>query len=159
MPNLVSLKSTNLEEKLFNLHINQTLNETNITMKLHIGMVRTENLPNTYTTLLDVLPSIFESKCFNDRGFSFSKEVLNTEIGHLFEHILIEYLTQLKFLYNNKNSIYSGITSWNWHKEEHGVFHIKIDAGSNEEYIFEEALEKSKNLLTRILEDHLQYIN
>src|SRR5688500_9538299 len=112
MPNLVSLKSANLQDNLFSLHIRQDLNEAHIVMKLQTSMVRTENLSNTYTTLLETIPSIFESKCFNNKKFSFSKEVLNTEIGHLFEHILLEYMTQLKFLYDNKNVVYSGITSW-----------------------------------------------
>jgi hypothetical protein len=157
MPEPVTLKSTYTD--LFLLDFKQETSETNITMRLLTPLVRTVNLPNTYTTLLEVLPSIFDSKCFNDKKFSFSKEVLNTEIGHLFEHILLEYLTQLKFSYDNKNVSYSGLTSWDWHKEEQGVFHIRVDIGNFDSYIFAVALEKSTKLLNKILKDHLETVN
>lgn len=157
MPEPVILEPTNPNH--FELNFKQETFETNITLKLLTPIVRTGNIRNTYATLLEVLPSIFESKCFNDEKLSFAKEVLNTEIGHLFEHILLEYLTQLKFTYDNKNISYSGITFWDWHKEEPGIFHIKVHVGLMDSHIFNEALNKSVNLLNKILGDHLESVN
>lgn len=160
MPKLAPRKITRkYNENLFLLDINQGLKETGIRMKLFTNYVSTQSLPNTHTTLERFLPSILESKCFNDENLSFDQEVKSTEIGHLFEHILLEYLSKLKSFYDNENIAFSGITTWDWTRDEHGVFHIKISAGAREAHIFEEALEKSIELVNKIVKTHLSSIN
>lgn len=124
-------------------------------MTLLTNFVRTEVIPSTYSVLNKDLPSIFNSRCFNEKKLPFSKEVLNTEIGHLFEHILLEYLTMLKKIYDNKNISFSGTTSWNWTKDSFGIFHIKINTGRKDNKIFTQALELSLKLLNKILRGNL----
>lgn len=152
MPKLAPRKITRkYNENLFLLNINQGIKETGIKMKLFTNYVSTESLPNTYSTLQRFLPSILDSKCFNEENLTFDEEVRATEVGHLFEHILLEYLTKLKLFYDNEDISFSGTTSWDWTKDEQGIFHIKINAGVREAHIFEEALEKSIILINRII--------
>ena len=160
MPKLTPKKITRkYSDNLFLLEIKQDLRETGIRMKLFTNYISTESLPNTYSTLQRFLPSILDSKCYNEENLEFDEEVKATEVGHLFEHILLEYLTKLKLFYDNKDISFSGTTSWDWNQNEHGVFHIKINAGVKEAYIFEEALEKSIRLINKIIKTHLSSIN
>src|SRR5258708_24685878 len=146
---------TYYNENLFFLKISQGLKDTGIRMKLFTNHISTQSLPNTHSNLLDLLPSIMTSKCFNDKNLACTEEVKDTEIGHLFEHILIEYLTKLKKLYYKKNVSFSGTTSWDWTEDERGVFHIKVSAGIEDGKIFEEALELSAKLLNKIIRSHV----
>lgn len=141
-------------EDLFLLDINQGLKDTGIKMKLFTPHIHTDSLPSTHSTLLKILPSVFHSKCFNDKNLAFAEEVKNTEIGHLFEHILIEYLTKLKRFYHKKNVSFSGTTSWDWTQDEKGVFNITISAGIEDASVFEEALRMSTKLLNKIVKNH-----
>lgn len=98
------------------------------------------------------MPSIFNSRCFNEEYLPFCQEVRHTEIGHLFEHILLEYLSQIKFEQDRQKVIYSGTTAWDWEKYGAGVFLIKIDAGQKDVKIVKIALEKSVYLLSKIMD-------
>lgn len=146
-------------ENLFTLDITQSLKETGIKMRLFTSYMNTQSLPNTYSTLQRFLPSILDSKCFNDEDLTFDQEVRSTEIGHLFEHILLEYLTKLKLFYDEEDVSFSGLTSWDWTRDEEGVFHIKINAGVKEAHIFEEALEKSTKLVNKIIRSRSDELN
>ncbi len=160
MPKLTPRRITRkYNENLFLLDINQGIKETGIKMKLFTNYISTESLPNTYSTLEKFLPSILDSKCFNEDNLSFDEEVRATEVGHLFEHILLEYLTKLKLFYDNEDISFSGTTSWDWNRDEEGIFHIRINAGVREAHIFEEALEKSIRLINKIIKTHLSSIN
>lgn len=144
---------------LFSLQINKFSPDLGITMKMHAPILGTSKLPHTYSMLESQLPSILRSHCFNNKNQAFSKEVLDTEIGHLFEHILLEYLTKLKFLYDNKSVSFKGFTYWDWKKEEQGLFHIRIKAKTDVDHLLEEAVDKSIALLNGILENRLVSVN
>lgn len=152
MPKVTPRKITRkYNENLFLLDISQGLRETGIKMRLFTNYISTESLPNTYSILQRFLPSILDSKCFNEENLTFDEEVRATEVGHLFEHIILEYLTKLKLFYDNEDISFSGTTTWDWTRDEQGVFHIKINAGVREAHIFEEALEKSIRLINKII--------
>lgn len=137
---------------LFSLQIKQIATHTNITMYLQTPTVTTSEISQTYTILQSILPSILKSTCFNDANLPFSKEVLQTEIGHLFEHILLEYLCEVKVTNGYKNPIHNGVTQWDWIRDKEGTFHIQIDAGTEDRHIFFQALSHSISLLEEILE-------
>jgi hypothetical protein len=136
---------------LFGLTIISDNTSTNIDMKLFIQDVTTTNMPHVLGFLKINLPTILQSTCFNDKKQSFAKEVVNTEIGHLFEHILLEYLCREKINAGHNEAMFSGITKWNWNKEEYGTFHIHIDITKREGDLLYFALEHSILLLKRIL--------
>lgn len=113
--------------------------------------VNTSDIPSTYDVLQYFLPGVLNTECFNDQGLPFSREVKKTEIGHLFEHILLEYMCQLKIGKGYKSAIYAGRTKWNWERDPRGVFHIRINCTLKDADIFPPALEKSIKLMKIIL--------
>jgi len=134
--------------------LNIKLNKTNIKlfMQLHIAIVNTLYLPHTYSVLKKQLPNVLLSQCFNDDELPFSKEVRRTEIGHLFEHVLLEYLCLEKISRGSKRATFSGNTNWNWREETRGSFHIKISAGLKDTHILAAALEKTVILVNTIVQ-------
>jgi hypothetical protein len=138
-------------ENLFSLSLSHNLDLTSITMVMHTEIFSTSKLPATYKILKKHLPQIFISKCFNDDKLPFSVEVRRTEIGHLFEHILLEYLCQQKFLKGFDYAEFSGETNWNWIEEPMGIFHIQISAGIQDADLFPEAMEKAIKLVHMII--------
>jgi hypothetical protein len=137
---------------VFSLDIEQSQSHSNITMYLQTPTVNTYAIGETYHILEQTLPSILRATCFNDDKLPFSTEVLQTEIGHLFEHILLEYLCDIKLSHGYKNPIHNGVTRWNWIQDNRGTFHIHIDAGVEDTKLFFEALSLSISLLEEILE-------
>ncbi|MDP2637812.1 MAG: hypothetical protein Q8P26_02015 [Candidatus Levybacteria bacterium] len=125
-------------------------------MRLNIPIVNTSSLPYTSLLLKKNIPSILWSKCFNPNKYSFPKEVQKTEIGHLFEHILLECLSQQRIKDGKLNSVFNGLTQWDWTKEARGTFHITIDVGYNDKKTFEKAIEKSISIIRLILEVNSQ---
>ncbi len=122
-----------------------------LTMSMSVKVLHTSYLPHTSGILQKLLPSIFSSVCFNDNNNSFIEEVKNTEIGHLFEHILLEYLCIEKLNKGYSDASFKGVTNWNWKEEPLGTFHIIVDIAWEERNFIEPALEKSIKLINFIL--------
>ncbi len=117
-------------------------------------IVNTRSIPETYDILNTSLPQIFRSKCFNDDKLPFSKEVQSTEIGHLFEHILLEYLCDYKFTKGYNDAVFTGETSWNWKKDPYGTFHIRVNSAHDDIDIFQKALKKTIILVSLIMRNN-----
>ncbi len=111
----------------------------------------TKNLPLTYSLLKKNLPSILNSECFNNGNLPFSVEVKKTQLGHLFEHIMLEYICDLKIKGGAKKIIVSGRTIWNWKKADIGTYNIIINVGSKDYDIFLNAFEQSLSLFELII--------
>jgi len=135
----------------FSLSIKQDSKNTKIKMRLFTEIVNTRDIPATYDLLSRKLPGVFTSDCFNEENLSFSQEVKETEIGHLFEHILLENLCKLTSLRGNYFSEFSGETSWDWRKGKKGTFDITLDVGFGINDIFLLALERSVSLTNQII--------
>ena len=150
------LKSTTYAvDDLFSLMVTQHSSNTQIVMKLLTPTVNTRDIPWTYSFLKKNLPSVLASKCFNEENLPFAIEVRRTEIGHLFEHILLEYLCEEKLMKGYSSAVFSGNTKWNWSRDPWGMFHIYVSMRRSDSDIFPQALEKSITLLKRIiLNDH-----
>lgn len=151
---LNSYQSFNLSNH-FSLYVKQEPETTCIIMKMTTGVLTTKNLPQTFGILQKELPTILLSECFNDKNLSFSKEVKKTEIGHLFEHILLEYLCVLKLEQGFDEAEFCGTTNWDWLNDERGTFHITISSGQNDSTLFYEALNLTISLITIILDSEL----
>lgn len=125
-------------------------------MRLFTPKVTTSRMPQVYEILNNILPNIFTSNCYNDDSLPFAREVLRTEIGHLFEHMVLEYLCHYKLEGGVRHAMYSGITRWNWTKEARGIFHITLSATAKDIGVLGKALDKSIALLHSILEQDIQ---
>ncbi len=87
----------------------------------------TRLIPSTLDFITQNYPSVLRTQCFNPDNLSFKQEITNTEIGHLFEHILIQILIETHTKLRSHISLdIDGRTSWNWTKESPGIFHIQI---------------------------------
>lgn len=146
------INSTFINYGKYKLAINDySSNEANITMLLGTPFFHTKHLPLTHSILEDILPQILSNKCFNESNLPFKDEVKDTEIGHLFEHIVLEYLCQIKVKNGFRKASFAGVTHWNWKKDTKGTYHIKIQMNKKDKIFLEKALGKSTNLLDKIL--------
>lgn len=137
---------------LYSLAVKQTSSETKIIMTLTQGTLNTRELPYTVACLKKMLPSVLRSTCYNEENYPFSKEVQHTEIGHLFEHVLIEYICLLKVEHGYDDVEVSGLTKWNWILHPKGTFHITVSAGVEDMRYFAEAMQKTIELTNMILD-------
>jgi hypothetical protein len=120
-------------------------------MKLWTKHLTTAKLPKVTSILRENLPSIFSSICYNEKNLPFYKEMQNTEIGHLYEHILLEYVAQLHFKENEDQSEFVGVTSWDWKKNPRGTFKIEINIGIKDKEILLKSMKLTDNLMGKIL--------
>jgi len=146
----MSIPILSTPSQLVSLSMRSHKNTSRITMKLPEALLTTEHIPNIHSFLLHNLPSIFKSTCYNPENLRFSDEVKKTEIAHLFEHMVLEYLVLTNT--HVRNRFYEGVTSWDWRKEEFGIFHIRLNVGKKDTFLLAVALDKSCKLLSRLLE-------
>lgn len=135
----------------FSLLVSQEVHNTLILMKLNTYAVNTRCIPNISALLQLQCPTVLSTRCFNERNLSFRQEVKATEIGHLFEHLLLEELCIKKLDCGLKSVVFNGQTNWNWVKEPRGLFHIIIDAGFSDQLIFPAALSRTIEITETIL--------
>lgn len=135
----------------FKLAIKNSGNQVNIMMLVEKHLLNTSILPQTYFILKSNLPQVLSSLCFNASDLPFDIEVKNTEIGHLFEHILLEYLCEDKIKKGYTKVSFKGVTNWNWKIDEKGTFHIQIEIEPEDINFFHDSLERSVLLLNKIL--------
>lgn len=147
-----NINPTLVSSPFYNLAVKNSAYGTQIKMTLTTDYFHTNYLPKTSRLLERLLPEVLETKCFNDMNLPFNEEVKNTEIGHLFEHILLEYLCQVKIGDGYQRASFKGLTNWNWKKDPRGTFHITIETKPKDIIYLQYALEKSIELLNRILE-------
>jgi hypothetical protein len=110
------------------------------------SVVRTGDLPQTLVFLRSQFPQVLRTKCFNDHQFSFRKEVRDTEIGHLFEHIVLASMCE-----HQDEARYEGWTEWDWKKDTRGTFHISLSVGKKEQKALQAAIKFATSLVTRLL--------
>lgn len=131
--------------KLLSLCVSFSRDRTDLTIQLHSPIVTTRYYPQTVGLLDEHVPTIFQGKCFNYNSVPFRTEAEDTEIPHLFEHILLEFL----FL-DDSTETYTGKTYWNWDTDPSGLFRISINHGVSKEKSILTALDKSLQLLEQI---------
>jgi len=152
-----SSKNNSMLPDYFSLAVSCSKLGTNITMQVFTEEVTTKHMKDVSRLLKIYLPTILESTCFNTKNLSFDKEVTHTELGHLFEHILLEYLCKEKIRSGSNEAVFKGVTKWNWNKDTFGTFHIQIDVPHAEKDLLYFALEQSVLLLKRIIHYHASW--
>lgn len=150
------LQETHYESSFFSLKIELGNRSTALVMQLLIPWVNTKDLPHTKDFFNKNFPSVLRTQCFNDKNLPFSLEIEETEIGHLFEHILIDQLCILKIQSGAESAVFNGQTFWNWQKNPYGCFQILIDIGKSDLNLFKEALTKAIELTERLIEPGVQ---
>lgn len=146
-PNLLLHKSEVLE-----LHEFKTT-DICIEMIMQVSQTHcwTDDLPDTFSILETNMPSVLQTKCFNDWDLPFVEEVKATSMGHLFEHIALDYLCVEKISGGSKSAKFSGHTIWNWDKYPEGSFLICLEVKPDDQRFLLSALPKTINLTETIL--------
>lgn len=151
-------KSNTIIPDYFTLAVICNTNSTNITMQFLTKELTTTHMDHVTRLLKRYLPSILDSSCFNEQNLPFHEEVTHTELGHLFEHILLEYLCKEKISAGDSEAVFRGVTKWNWNKDTVGTFHIEVDVRGSEKELLYFALEQSILLLKRIIHYHSELL-
>jgi hypothetical protein len=147
----LALYRTCHNSNLFSLAVKYGSANTKLIMKLMHTTVNTRELPHTVAILRRMIPSVLKSTCYNEDNYPFFKEVQHTEIGHLFEHILIELICLLKVNNGYDDVEVSGVTKWNWVLYPKGTFHITISVGEDDTQFFTEAMQRTIDIINIIL--------
>ena len=84
---------------------------------------RTGDAPHLPRTLLQLFPDLTMDQCENDYGLSFEEECEDTEIPHLFEHLVMEVQGQIA----TPRKALTGETYWDWTVDPRGCFHVEVD--------------------------------
>jgi hypothetical protein len=118
---------------------------------LHLSLVNTKLTTKSYPKTVEILnrqlPGIFSCKCFNNEKRSFRKEAKNTEVGHLFEHILMENLINLHPVVHTCR----GETRWDWQRNPLGTFEIELNTLEGYQVVWQEVLLRSMKIFDAIL--------
>lgn len=72
--------------------------------------------------VLELLPGLDRHVCENDEGVPFSQEIADTEVPHLFEHVIIELMTDAGSPRGLK-----GETRWDFQRDGHGTFRVSVE--------------------------------
>lgn len=147
-----SLAISQFSDKYFTLSIREL--KTRVRMEMFVGheMVNTQNLQCVVAELKKRIPEIFTTKCFNYKNQPFIEEVKNTELGHLFEHILLEKFCTNKANFGFSDFTIRGYTTWDWYKYPRGTFHITVNIKRLERAIFYQSLNQSISIYNAIIE-------
>ena len=86
------------------------------------GKCSTRHSPHIPKLLFRLFPHLAKHRCENENGFTFRRECRETEIPHLFEHLIIELQGQAQRISSLK-----GETQWNWKVDPRGRFHVYVD--------------------------------
>lgn len=156
---LEMIKKLSYNSDLFSLKIKQTKKITEIDMQLFTPFVNTSELPYTLDFLESEYPTVLKTECFNENNLPFIVEVNATEIGHLFEHILIDELCSLKIKAGAKSAIFNGNTSWNWKINPYGSFQIWIDIGKDDLNLLIEGLKKTIYITKKLIQPNINTLN
>lgn len=145
----------NYISKNFQINIQELKGRVVLTQNVINPIVHTSFLPRTLEVLQKRVPTIFDNKCYNGNGFSFGKESGSTEVGHLFEHLIIENLKLIAIKKCGKGD-FKGETSWDWAKEKRGVFNIVVYSDGGLKKIFPIAFKKAVEVMEEIFDVHMQ---
>lgn len=136
---------------LFTLSMVQSQKNTRLQMQLLVPHVNTRYFPQTMTFLETNYPNVFRTECFNEKNLPFTVEAKATEIGHLFEHIVLEEMVSLKVAAGEYDAVFNGRTDWNWKRDPEGLFHILLDVGKKELALLIQALGKAIHLIESLM--------
>ena len=82
----------------------------------------TTSLVGVSARALEILPSLKKHRCESGKHRSFATEIDDTEIAHLYEHILVELLVPN----GSPRDSTRGETGWNFLVDGEGVYRVRV---------------------------------
>ncbi|PKQ19635.1 MAG: hypothetical protein CVT66_08950 [Actinobacteria bacterium HGW-Actinobacteria-6] len=71
---------------------------------------------------LKLLPGLERHVCHNDDDRTFAEELADTEVPHLFEHVVMELMARA-----GSPRTLKGETSWDFKRDGHGIFRVAFE--------------------------------
>lgn len=155
---MFSLSAHCYKSETFGFDFKVESSECTIDMQVFSSHISTSSLPRTKELLQLHCPLVLQSECFNELNLPFFEEVNATEIGHLFEHILLAYLYEERVSQGVADAVYEGETTWNWSAFPYGSFTITVTLDDASETLLHEALKKTITVVEMILASGEQVI-
>ena len=135
--------NTPYTSSLFSLSLQPKETLMYMKMQTHSHIINTHDLPDTVKILQKLCPRVLKTKCFNDKNLPFREEVERTEIGHMFEHIVLAHLSEMYSAKGITNVTFNGQTNWNWNVDTRRTFHIYLTPIDMIPSILQEAIHKA----------------
>lgn len=85
-------------------------------------MLRTTADESIAGRALSLLPGLERHVCDNGDGKTFAEELADTEVPHLFEHVVMELMAKA----GSPRSL-KGETSWDFKRDGHGIFRVSFE--------------------------------
>lgn len=139
------------EYKSFKFDLVHKPSKTLIKIQFLTTFFNTRQIPSLYDYLEKNYPQVLETLCFNSQNLPFSEEVRGTEFGHLFEHLLISKIYDIKKQGGDKNFIVQGRTHWDWTNETRGSFNIYILISDEDRSILNRAISETVIIMEDII--------
>lgn len=138
---------TSINSESFDLTVSAEGETAELCMQLKTPFTTTKYIPHTYDFFVNNFPGVLETKCYNKENLPFCEKVKDTQIGHLFEHVLLQILAEE----NNKH--FRGVTEWDWRegKDPLGKYYITVSVSQNEMHLLNKALQKAVELIEQLL--------
>lgn len=114
----------------------------------------TAAFPKMVDFLKSELGTILDCKCENPSDLPFDQEVRNTELGHLYEHVILEYLCDEKIKNGAGSASFKGDTFWEVKEEQPYKFLIRIQLDITESSLLSKALDKANFLMEKLFVSH-----
>ncbi|MDO9557084.1 MAG: hypothetical protein Q7J82_05825 [Coriobacteriia bacterium] len=95
---------------------------------------------------LELLPGLKQHMCDNAQGITFAEEIADTEVPHLFEHVVIELMTRAGSPRGLK-----GETQWDFNRDGHGTFRVSFEY--DDDLVCLGAIKTADRVMVHILED------
>lgn len=86
------------------------------------GVMRTSTAPGVADRAMRLLPGLERHLCDNGSDKTFAEEIADTEVPHLFEHVVMELMAQA----GSPRSL-RGETSWDFRHDGKGVFRVSVE--------------------------------
>lgn len=84
--------------------------------------LRTSQSASAADRALGVLPGLARHHCHNDEDLTFADELADTEVPHLFEHVVLELMAEA----GSPRSL-RGETEWDFKRDGRGVFRVSLE--------------------------------
>lgn len=145
------MSTVRLKTASLNLEAKSDGASINLDVQFFSSPITTKKYQSILAILDQRLPSIFNNKCFNDKNLPFRDEVCATPLGHLFEHILLEYLCDELEMCGKVRIKVRGETQWNWNQDPIGTYHIILNGALVNRSQLLRALNQTISLMDEIM--------
>ena len=132
------------------MHVHSvTVCEDRVDVVVRVGddeRMRTAGDKAVVTRALELLPGLKRHECDNSQGITFAEEIADTEIPHLFEHVVIELMAR-----SGSPRGLKGETQWDFNRDGHGTFRVSFEY--DDDLVCLGAIKTADRVMAHILED------